>query len=278
MFELSGKKTTVKRFFSLALLVFQGYGNIVPKTVLGRLFCVVYALIGIPGTCLTLKAIGDKITELFTKLITLFEKRILKRPRSQNVELKVALTTIFLTVIFLLPLMALVVKVRHDEWSYIECFYFTFTTLSTIGFGDYLPQFKEDADYILVVLAFVGLAFVSSIFCSMNIVMEQYGVSARVVRSLREKNTDKSTDEKSPGDDNALLETKENLARNSNNLMDATSATGNAKDSRKSLQVIEENSQVDFPLTSSGRNSFAEGGKGENRKRESSISLGIFTC
>ena len=278
MFELSGKKTTVKRFFSLNLLVFRGYGNIVPKTVLGRLFCVVYALIGIPGTCLTLKAIGDKITELFTQLITLFEKHILKRPHCQNVELKVALTTIFLTVIFLLPLMALVVKVRHDEWSYIECFYFTFTTLSTIGFGDYLPQFKKDADYILVVLAFVGLAFVSSIFCSMNIVMEQYGVSARVVRSLREKNTDKSTDEKSPGDDNALLETKENLACNSNSLMDATSATGNAKDSRKSLQVIEENSQVGFPLTSSGRNSFVDGEKGENRKRESSISLGIFTC
>lgn len=249
-----------------------------PKTVLGRLFCVVYALIGIPGTCLTLKAIGDKITELFTELIIIFEKRLLKRPRPQSVELKVALTTIFLTVIFLLPLMALVVKVRHDEWSYIECFYFTFTTLSTIGFGDYLPQLKKDADYILVVLAFVGLAFVSSIFCSMNIVMEQYGVSARVVRSLREKNADKSADDESPGDDNALLETKENLACNSNSLMDATSATGNSKDLRNSLQVIEENSQVGFPLTSSGRNSFAEGSTGETRKRESSISLGIFTC
>ena len=251
-----------------------------PKTVLGRLFCVVYALIGIPGTCLTLKAIGDKITELFTELIIIFEKRLLKRPRPQNVELKVALTTIFLTVIFLLPLMALVVKARHDEWSYIECFYFTFTTLSTIGFGDYLPQFKKDADYILVVLAFVGLAFVSSIFCSMNIVMEQYGVSARVVRSLREKNADQSTDEKSPGDDNTPLETKENLACNSNSLMDATSAqaTANVKDLRNSLQVKEENSQVGFPLTSSGRNSFAEGATGEIRKRESSISLGIFTC
>ena len=110
-----------------------------PKTILGRLFCVVYAITGIPGTCLTLESIGDKITELFTELITIFEKRLLKTPCSQNVKMKVALTTIFLTMIFLLPLMALVVKVRHDEWSYIACFYFTFTTLSTIGFGDFLP-------------------------------------------------------------------------------------------------------------------------------------------
>ena len=50
--------------------LFAGYGNIVPITVQGRLFCVLYALIGMPGTCLTRKSIGDKITELFTKLIT----------------------------------------------------------------------------------------------------------------------------------------------------------------------------------------------------------------
>ena len=49
---------------------FAGYGNIVPKTVQGRLFCVLYALIGIPGTCFTRKSIGDKIMEVLTKLIT----------------------------------------------------------------------------------------------------------------------------------------------------------------------------------------------------------------
>ena len=38
---------------------------------------------------------------------------------------------------------------------------------------------------------FCGLAFVSSIFCSMNNLLEQYGISARVVRSLREKNAKK---------------------------------------------------------------------------------------
>ena len=67
--------------------LFAGYGNIVSITVQGRLFCVLYALMGIPGTCLTRKSIGDKITELFTKLITNFEKRVLKRSHlTQKVE------------------------------------------------------------------------------------------------------------------------------------------------------------------------------------------------
>ena len=50
--------------------LFAGYGNIVPITVQRRLFCVLYVLIAISGTCFTRKSIGDKITELFTKLIT----------------------------------------------------------------------------------------------------------------------------------------------------------------------------------------------------------------
>ena len=83
------------------------------------------------------------------------------------------------------------------QGSHIECFYFTFTTLSTTGFGDYLPQFKYSADYSLVLLTSVGLAFVTSIFCSINNVLaEQYGVRGGVVQSLREKNAKKSSEEK----------------------------------------------------------------------------------
>ena len=96
-------------------IFFAGFGNIVPKTLQGRLFCVLYALIGLPGTCLTLKSTGDKITDLFINLITNFEKRVLERSHlmTQKVELKVALTTTVVTVVCLLPLMALLVYLRH---------------------------------------------------------------------------------------------------------------------------------------------------------------------
>ena len=253
--------------------LFAGYGNIVPKTVQGRLFCVLYALIGIPGTCLTLKSIGDKITELFTKLITNFEKRVLKRSHlTQKVELKVAMTTIVVTVLCLLPLMGLLVYLRHKGWSYIECFYFTFTTLSTIGFGDYLPQFKNNANYSLVLLPFVGLAFVSSIFCSTNNVHEQYGVSACVVRSLREKNAKKSSEEKS-SNNNGQLRCK------GNEIMAEAYSDGKKGDLHNSLlKTGDSTKQDDVPISGSGRNSFAEETTMRGEKRESSISLGIFTC
>lgn len=239
-----------------------------------------YALFGIPGTCLTLKAVGDKIAELFTRLIITFEKRLLKRPRPQKVETKVAITTIVITLMFLLPLLSLIVKVRHPQWSYIESFYLTFITLSTIGFGDYLPHFEKDFDYILVLVAFVGLAFVSSIFCSMNTVLEQYGVSVRVLRSLRDKNADKSTDGKAVADEGeSVSESKNNLTCGTNGLQDATSSTKKTEDWQNSLKVIGENHELDMAQLSN-RNSLIteEDVKVEYRKRGSSISLGIFSC
>lgn len=250
-----------------------------PKTAPGRLFCVFYALLGIPGTCLTLKAVGDKIAELFTRLISTFEKRLLKRPHPQKVELKAAITTIVLTLFFLLPLMSLIVNIRHEEWSYNESFYFTFITLSTIGFGDYLPHFSKDVDYVLVLLAFVGLAFVSSILCSLNTVLEQYGVSVRVLRSLRERNASKYRAEETVIGENhnsEFFEDKEKLASDANGLQDATSKK-NTDDLPNKLDAIGEDTELAVkPL--SNRNSLIaeEEGRIEYRKRGSSISLGIF--
>ena len=228
---------------------------------------------------MTLKAVGDKIAELFTRLITTIEQRLLKRSHPQKVELKVAITTIVLTVFALLPLMSLIVNVRHDEWSYTESIYFTFITLSTIGFGDYLPHFQKDEDYFLVFLAFVGLAFVSSIFCSLNNVLEEYGVSVRVLRSLREKNASKSTDEKAVADDNELLENKSKSACDANGLQDATSSSKNTEDLQNNLKSTGEDVELAVvPL--SNRNSLIaeEEARAQYRKRGSSISLGIFRC
>lgn len=102
-------------------------------------------------------------------------------------ELKASLITVFMTLAFFLPLLACIVFVREPQWSYLECFYFTFITLSTIGFGDFQPRFQNDVDYLLILVAFIGLTLISSIFCSLNKLMDSYGVSARIVRSIRGK-------------------------------------------------------------------------------------------
>lgn len=260
--------------FAMVVVTTIGYGNIVPRTNVGRLFCVAYALIGIPGTCLTLRTLGDKMTDKLTFLLIAFERRLLKVSRPKKVQLKVALTTIILTIILILPLVAMVVKVRHDEWSYIECFYFTFVTLSTIGLGDYLPRFRKSADYMFLILIFIGLTFVSSIFCSMNNVIEQYGLTAHIVKLMPGKDAvDSTLEQRLDASDSLMLENKD-----TNGVKDKRSAKVDPDDSQNELVVVEEISHISCGPTNSDRKSLTKGLTEENKKPVPAISLGVFTC
>ena len=108
----------ITKFFIKNDFLFAGYGNIVPITVQGRLFCVLYALIGMPWTCLTRKSIGDKITELFTKLITnrlLWETRFEKITSDWKSGAKSYVDIDCVSVVCLLSLMALLHGLRETQ-------------------------------------------------------------------------------------------------------------------------------------------------------------------
>ena len=124
------------------------------------------------------------------------------------------------------------VYVRPEEWSYIKCFQFTFTTLSTIGFGDYFPQFKNNADYSRVLPAFACAVF----------------SAVRVVRSLREKNAKKCSKEKSRNNN-------EQLPRKGNEKMTEVYNDCKKGDLNNSLlKTGDSTNQDDVPISGSGRN------------------------
>ncbi|EEB14469.1 conserved hypothetical protein [Pediculus humanus corporis] len=62
---------TESAFFASTILTTIGYGNTVPNTFWGRLFCILFALIGIP---LTLSVIADMGVLMATALSTLHKK------------------------------------------------------------------------------------------------------------------------------------------------------------------------------------------------------------
>ena len=57
-----------------------GFGNISPHTQGGRIFCIVYALLGIPLFGFLLAGVGDQLGTIFGKGIARVEKMIVVRP------------------------------------------------------------------------------------------------------------------------------------------------------------------------------------------------------
>lgn len=55
-------------------LFFAGFGNISPHTEGGRIFCIIYALLGIPLFGFLLAGVGDQLGTIFGKGIAKVEK------------------------------------------------------------------------------------------------------------------------------------------------------------------------------------------------------------
>ncbi|XP_025889835.1 potassium channel subfamily K member 16-like [Nothoprocta perdicaria] len=120
-------------FFAGTVVTTIGYGNLAPSTVAGQVFCVFYALFGVPLNLAFLNQLGKGLN---AHLITL-ERWVHKSGRVQvfqTLAMAIFLTTGTLLFLVFPPLVFSYV----EGWSYGEGFYFTFITLSTIGFGDYV--------------------------------------------------------------------------------------------------------------------------------------------
>ena len=109
----------------------------VPETTWGRLFCIVYALFGIPLTALMLRSVGNRITEWIIAMIKQFDRRVYNR-ETENAELKSAVIA-FCLLWFIILLPALVISKLEPNWDYMGSVYYCFITFSTIGFGDLVP-------------------------------------------------------------------------------------------------------------------------------------------
>uniref|UniRef100_A0A3P8UHG7 Potassium two pore domain channel subfamily K member 16 n=1 Tax=Cynoglossus semilaevis TaxID=244447 RepID=A0A3P8UHG7_CYNSE len=131
-------------FFAGTVVTTIGYGNLSPSTVTGQVFCVFYALCGIPLNLLFLKQLGTCLSVHLGRLKT----RVVSA-----VAVVSPLLGGSLLVLVAPPLLFSVV----EGWSFGEGFYFAFITLSTIGFGDYVVGTDPDKEYISVYRSLAGV-------------------------------------------------------------------------------------------------------------------------
>lgn len=61
---------------SVCVVFLSGFGNISPHTEGGRIFCIIYALLGIPLFGFLLAGVGDQLGTIFGKGIAKVEKMI----------------------------------------------------------------------------------------------------------------------------------------------------------------------------------------------------------
>ena len=133
-------------FFTYTTLATVGYGNLVPFTRAGKLFCIFYIIIGVPITLLIVAILTEYVAELIedslffkTKSNSLVatnnEQELSINSNNLNYLFKyLALVLIFLTFIYIIPAIILS-EFTESNWSFLETIYFCFISLTTIGLG-----------------------------------------------------------------------------------------------------------------------------------------------
>ncbi|KAL7390537.1 hypothetical protein ABVT39_023015 [Epinephelus coioides] len=125
-------------FFSGTVITTIGFGNISPKTEGGQLFCIFYALVGIPMFGILLAGVGDHLGTGLRKTVAKIETLFLKWRISPTIVRVISAVLSILLGCVLFVAVPIFVFQEVEKWTLLESAYFVVITLTTVGFGDYV--------------------------------------------------------------------------------------------------------------------------------------------
>uniref|UniRef100_A0A914XAV2 Potassium channel domain-containing protein n=1 Tax=Plectus sambesii TaxID=2011161 RepID=A0A914XAV2_9BILA len=170
---------TVATLYGFGILTTLGYGRIEPVTTKGRLFCVVFGIIGIPVMMLTLANLGKYISESGPKLRKkLKQLKAYMAARTSSLSqlnqsydgqdadddddsgVEINPTVILVLLLGYVIVGATFLPLLNGRFDFANGIYYTFLCLSAIEFGVLVP---ENIDYLPITLLYIcaGLALTS---------------------------------------------------------------------------------------------------------------------
>ncbi|XP_041809095.1 potassium channel subfamily K member 17 [Chelmon rostratus] len=156
-------KFTSSAVFAATVVTTIGYGNMSPSSTAGQIFCVFFALFGIPLNMMVLNRVGKYMLVIERNISDFLEG---KTGRRRCTRFFVHLVS-YLSGAALFFVVPMIVFQQHEGWTYSQAIYYCFITLSTIGFGDFVADSNPDKHYpewysvLMASWIFFGLAWLA---------------------------------------------------------------------------------------------------------------------
>ncbi|XP_054270161.1 potassium channel subfamily K member 6-like [Macrosteles quadrilineatus] len=134
-------------FFSSTVVTTIGYGHVTPLSKAGKMFCMLYAMLGIPLTLVLLTALVERLMIPTTLFLQFLNSRLghLYQPFNIRVLHLFIIATCHIGLMVLIP--AAVFASLEPGWDYLDSLYYCFISLTTVGLGDYIPGDSPNQPY-----------------------------------------------------------------------------------------------------------------------------------
>ncbi|KAM9813787.1 potassium channel subfamily K member 15-like [Neosynchiropus ocellatus] len=158
-------KFTGSFYFAISVISTIGYGHVAPRTDAGKTFCMFYAVLGIPLTLIMFQSLGERINSLVRFLLHRAKQGLGFQKTDVSMGNMVVMGLLSCSSTLCIGAAAFS---QFEGWTFFNAYYYSFITLTTIGFGDFVAlQKKDDLQkrppyvvfsfmYILVGLTVVG--------------------------------------------------------------------------------------------------------------------------
>ena len=153
-------------YYALVVLTLIGYGHSTPNTKFGKTFTIGYAALGIPAAMVMFQSMGERMNKAFSVIIRKL-RSVLGCSRTEATEIELIAFSLFTSSVMISG--GALLYHTQEGWSLFDSMYYTFITLSTIGFGDFVAlqdskalQFRPAYVATSFIFLLLGLASLSS--------------------------------------------------------------------------------------------------------------------
>lgn len=133
--------------FLILIVIQTGYGHVTPLSQTGKLFCLLYAMIGIPLTLVLLSAAVERLMTPVNWLLGILNSRLGHLYQPFNIRILHLSIVISIVLLLFFGIPTAIFTYMEDSWTPMDAFYYCFISLTTIGLGDYIPGDDPDIDY-----------------------------------------------------------------------------------------------------------------------------------
>ncbi|CAI4227459.1 unnamed protein product [Auanema sp. JU1783] len=152
--------------FEFATLATIGYGNIAPRNDKSRVFCILFAIIGIPISILMLANFGKHLGKAFWLALS-----YIKMPKASiNMYKDVNMPLPFIIFLFIITFVFGTSHIPHTgKETLADHCYFGFISFSTVGFGDKYPSTTNFSEmFIILIFLTWGMILTTTLFSHLS--------------------------------------------------------------------------------------------------------------